>query len=139
MMLLDTNVLLYASSKGSAFRDWALDTIAEAVAGDGAAINAVILAELCVGDAEPPGVAARVREWGISILDVPAAASNICAHAYRQYRTRRNEETGKSSPAMPLPDFFIGAHAQVLDWPIATADEGRLATYFPNVRLITPQ
>lgn len=30
------------------------------------------------------------------------------------------------------------AHAQVMGWPIATADEGRFRTYFPSVFLQTP-
>jgi predicted nucleic acid-binding protein len=38
----------------------------------------------------------------------------------------------------PLPDFFIGAHAQVMGWTLATADESRFTTYFPSVRLLTP-
>lgn len=38
----------------SPFCHWARETIAEAVAGDGAAINAVSLAEICVGDADLP-------------------------------------------------------------------------------------
>jgi predicted nucleic acid-binding protein len=37
-----------------------------------------------------------------------------------------------------LPDFFIGAHAQIMGWPLATADEGRFRTYFPSVILRTP-
>ena len=49
MMLLDTNVLLYASETGSRYHHWARQTIAEAVSTEGAAINAVCLAEICVG------------------------------------------------------------------------------------------
>ena len=32
----------------------------------------------------------------------------------------------------PLPDFFIGAHAQLAGWPLATADPDRIRTYFPT-------
>jgi len=39
---------------------------------------------------------------------------------------------------MPLPDFFIGAHAQIMGWQLATADEGRFQTYFPSVALMMP-
>ena len=40
--------------------------------------------------------------------------------------------------AVPLPDFFIGAQAQILGWPLATADVDRFRSYFPKVRLHTP-
>ncbi len=53
MILLDTNVLIYASTDQSPFLEWARRTIATGVAEGGAAVNAVSLAELCVGDAEP--------------------------------------------------------------------------------------
>ena len=42
----DTNVLIYAFDRNSPFCKWARETIAEAVAGNGAAINAVSLATL---------------------------------------------------------------------------------------------
>ena len=61
MILLDTNVLIYAFDLDSPFCQWSRETIASAVAGDGAAINAVSLAEICVGDADPPTVADRIR------------------------------------------------------------------------------
>ena len=60
MILLDTNVLIYASDADSPWGEWARETIADAVTGDGAGINAVSLAELCVGDADPATVADRV-------------------------------------------------------------------------------
>lgn len=58
--------------------------------------------------------------------------------AYQAYRERRRAESGRDAPSLPLPDFFIGAHAQVMGWPLATADEGRFRTYFPTVTLLTP-
>ena len=139
MILLDTNVLIYAFTPSSPFYDWARATIAEAVTGDGAAINAVSLAEICVGDADPPTVADRIRSWGIEILDVPAAAADVCAKAYRRYRKRRMSQSDVPIPSMPLPDFFIGAHAKILGWELATADRGRFHTYFPSVTLKMPQ
>lgn len=138
MILLDTNVLIYASTEGSPFLEWARRTIAEGVSEGGAAVNAVSLAEICVGDTEPETVADRLRSWGIVLVDVPVAAAEPCAKAYSQYRERRRAESGLNAPSQPLPDFFIGAHAQVMGWPLATADEGRFRTYFPSVTLRTP-
>jgi predicted nucleic acid-binding protein len=139
MILLDTNVLVYAFDPDSPFYEWARETIADAVAGAGAAINAVSLAEICVGDADPPTAAGRVRSWGVEILDVPAAAADVCAMAFRKYRKRRMSQTDKPVSAMPLPDFFIGAHAKILGCELATADQDRFHIYFPSVTLKMPQ
>ena len=73
-----------------------------------------------------------------SIPFLPAAAADVCARAYRTYRKRRQDRTGDPGPSMPLPDFFIGAHARVMGWELATADRGRFRTYFPAVTLKTP-
>lgn len=138
-MLLDTNVLIYAFDAESPHSEWALETIASAVAGEGAAISAVSLAELCVGDADPSTVADRVRSWGVTIIDVPAAAAERCARAYREYQKRRQRGTEQAMPTMPLPDFFIGAHAEIMGWELATADQGRFKTYFGSVSLKMPE
>lgn len=136
MILLDTNVLIYASDASSPY---GLEkTVSDAVAGEGAVINAATLAELCVGDAEPSTVADRIRGWGVEALDIPVAAAEISARAYLGYRRRRGRDSGKDSPSMPLPDFFIGAHAQIMGWTFAIADADRYRTYFPKVKLKTP-
>jgi predicted nucleic acid-binding protein len=138
MMLLDTNLLIYASDEQSPHCEWARRTIAYAVAGEGAAVNAVSLAELCVGDAEPQKVADRIRSWGVEVLDIPSAAAEVTARAYVAYRRRRKADSSKDSPSIPLPDFFIGAHAQIMGWTLATADQDRFRIYFPKVPLKTP-
>lgn len=38
----------------------------------------------------------------------------------------------------PLPDFYIGAHAEVESLTLITRDVERYRTYFPSVQLICP-
>ena len=38
----------------------------------------------------------------------------------------------------PLPDFFIGAHAQDKGYALLTRAKGRYGSYFPTVTLICP-
>ena len=138
MILLDTNVLIYAAGTAGPLGDWARKLIEDAVLGEGAAANAICLAEVCAGDGHPETVADRIRDWGVAILDVPAAAAATCAVAYRRYLERRRQRSDSAVPAAPLPDFFIGAHAEVMGWTLATADVARFTTYFPSVPIIAP-
>ena len=138
MILVDTNILIYAFSPDSSFHFWSRRTLAKAAARSEAFVNAVILAELCVGDSDPKSVMERVRSWGVQRLDLPAAAAPICAAAFRSYLLRREDLGRRVDLRMPLPDFFIGSHAQLLGCKIATADRGRYKTYFPQVKLLSP-
>jgi hypothetical protein len=45
---------------------------------------------------------------------------------------------GRKAPSVPLPDFFIGAHAELMGWKLATRDVERYRIYFPAVELIDP-
>ena len=86
----------------------------------------------------PELAAGRVQSWGVQIIDLPSGAAVGCAAAYRRYRERRCQQTETVAPLVPLPDFFIGAHAQLAGWPLATGDPDRIRTYFPEVVLVTP-
>ena len=138
MILLDTNVLIYAADPEGPLGEWARELIEDAVLGEGAGANVICLAEVCVGDGRPETVADRIRDWGVAILDIPAAAAEICAAAHRRYLARRRRQSDSVVPGTPLPDFFIGAHAQVMGWSLATADVARFTTYFPSVPIIAP-
>jgi predicted nucleic acid-binding protein len=137
--LLDTMLVVYARDPKSEFNKWAVHQIADAVRADGAGMNAVSLAELCAGDGvDESAVAAAIESFGIQLLDVPFAAAERCGAAYRIYRHKRKTESDKDSPRMPLPDFFIGAHAEVAGLELVTNDAPRFKNYFPAVKLITP-
>ena len=104
MRLLDTNVLVYARSVSSPFKKWAEEQIAEAVSTEGAALNAVSLAELCAEPGIDSSVVARtVTSFGVQIVDVPAAAAARCGEAYRLVSRSTSEgfrqECSPDSPA----------------------------------------
>ena len=73
-----------------------------------------------------------------AVLDLPAGAAAICGRAYRRYRLARTRSGGGKAPSVPLPDFFIGAHAELMGWKLATRDVERYRIYFPAVELIEP-
>ena len=81
MTLLDTNVVIDARDKLSPFQRRAERLIAEALLADGIAINAVIVAELCVGQADPDSIVRDLGGKGVNILDVPAGTAAICGRA----------------------------------------------------------
>ena len=138
MILLDTNVLIYGFDPRSPMQTWALGIIRSSLLGPGAAINPIILSELLVGEKSPDTLVTRLITLGITILDLPSMAAPLCADAYSRYLANRKQQPTSHAPKIPLPDFFIGAHAALLNLPLATADSGRYNTYFPEIKLITP-
>lgn len=138
MILLDTNVIVDALDKSQANHQWARKQIEDAAAMEGGGISVVTLAELCAGARNPADVEPEIKRFGLTVHDVPAAAATICGKAYRRYVIARRSSSGGASPKMPLPDFFIGAQADIMGWKIATRDQGRFEKYFPEVVLVTP-
>src|SRR5437588_12626016 len=126
MILLDTNVVIDAQNEKSPSFARAKKVITEAVASSGAAVNAVILAELCAGKENISDlVQTELHEAGVQLFDLPSGAAPICGRAYRHYHLQRRKSGGAAAPRIPLPDFFIGAHAQLMGWKLATRDSER--------------
>ena len=139
MILLDTNVVIDAQNEESPFYNWSKQVIAEGISTNGVGINAITLAELCsAAGVESEEVQAELHSGNIRIIDLPAQAAAICGRAYRRYRLARTQSRGGEAPSVPLPDFFIGAHAELLGWKLATRDVERYRIYFPAVELIEP-
>jgi predicted nucleic acid-binding protein len=65
-------------------------------------------------------------------LALPSESAFLAGKAFLAYR--RNEGLKAST----LPDFLIGAHAAVADLALLTRDVARYRTYFPTVRLTSP-
>jgi hypothetical protein len=57
----------------------------------------------------------------------------LAAKAFAKYRKLGGTKTNV------LADFFIGAHAAVIEAAVLTRDPARYRSYFPTIRLITPE
>jgi predicted nucleic acid-binding protein len=137
--LLDTNVIVYARDSNSPFHQWAKQQLAGLVSSEGAGLSTASLAELCAQDGvKSADVPREIIALGVHLLDIPAASAPQCGAAYRAYRLNRKRLTGQGAPKIPLPDFFIVAHAEFLGMDIVTNDAKRFQTYFPKVKLVTP-
>lgn len=129
--LVDTNLILDVATDDPVWGEWS-DAQLTKYQGKGLVIVPVIYAELCVGAESPAEVDLLITNLKLELQDLPRSALFRSAQAFLQYRRRGGIKTS------PLPDFFIGAHAEVLRLPILTRDTTRYKTYFPRVKLIAP-
>jgi predicted nucleic acid-binding protein len=138
MILFDSSVIIDAREQDSPWHSWAREQIADAVAGEGAAINPLVLAEVCVRAAKPDEVMDNLEEFGFVLIPLPVTSAFPAAKAYAIYLKRRKESGHGEGPRTPLPDFFIGAHAECAGAKLVTRDPDRVRTYFPKAELVTP-
>jgi predicted nucleic acid-binding protein len=130
-IFVDTNVILDVLNEDPIWASWSEAKIMQYQA-EGLMINPLIYAELCGCDTSVTEVNRAVTVLKLKYAELTQEALFLAAQVYLQYRRRGGTKTS------PLPDFFIGAHAAVLDIPLLTRDEGRYRTYFPQVKLICP-
>ena len=130
--LVDSNVLLDIATEDRTWYEWSAHALASAADQGPLVINAIIYAEVSIGfaaieeldDALPPDVFAREP--------LPYEAGFLAGKAFVAYRRRGGARS------VPLPDFYIGAHAAINSHRLLTRDAQRYRTYFPTVQLLTP-
>ena len=129
-VLVDTNVIADVIYKDPVWASWAAAQLAT-YAGE-SCINPITYSELCYHASDVEAVDELVKSFDFQFEELPRPALFMASQAYRAYKQRGGTKTA------PLPDFFIGAHAQVLGIPILTRDAGRYASYFSGEQLICP-
>lgn len=130
-VLVDSNVILDMVNRDDMWLDWSRAAL-EQHADGGLLVNAMVYSELCSSADACEEVDALLQAMGIEMADIPRRALFLASKAHLAYRRQGGTKTA------PLPDFFIGAHAETLGIPILTRDQGRYRTYFPHVALICP-
>ena len=132
MILFDTNVLLDIATADPVWLAWSEKEFRSAAEQGPIPINPIIYAELAPAFA----TAADLDRWldpaVFQRLPLPYAAGWLAAQAFLKYRRSGGAKTS------PLPDFYIGAHAEVEGHSLVTRDAIRYRTYFPIVTLIAP-
>lgn len=125
MILVDTNVLLDLVGGDARWALWSLENLEAAALEGPLLINSVIYAEVSVRYQTIEALDSFVDGVGLEMSEIPRSALFLAAKAFSAYRSAGGVRTGV------LSDFFIGAHAALLDIPILTRDVRKYRTYFP--------
>ena len=133
MILVDTNVLLDLVLDDEVWADWSQHQLETASVHERLTINPVIYSELSIAFARIEELDGMLADATLAYEAIPREAIFLGGKAFMDYRRRRGTKQGV------LPDFFIGAHAAVMEWPLLTRDAARYRSYFPTVRLLAPE
>jgi predicted nucleic acid-binding protein len=133
VILIDTNILIDVATRDPLWFAWSraqLDNLASPE--EVFAINDIVYAEMSVRYPDVSTLDHVLEEIDIVLAQIPREALFIAGRSFQRYRSAGGTRTGV------LPDFFIGAHAVVSKAPLVTRDAQRFRTYFPEIRVISP-
>jgi predicted nucleic acid-binding protein len=130
--ILDSNVILDLIADRQEFRDWSAQWIDRCKQEGSLVINAVIFAEATAGMDNFRSASLLIDDIGLIHEEIPLEAAYRAGRAHQFYRSRRGIRE------RVLPDFLIGAHADVQRYRVLTRDAARYRGYFPKLDIIAP-
>ena len=114
MILVDTNVLLDVLENDAKWAKWSQERLDAASTTDRLAINPIIYSELSIAFQRIEDLEAVITEGSLTVEPIPREALFLAGKVFLNYRR------GRGTKQSVLPDFYIGAHAAVMQWPILT-------------------
>ena len=131
-VLVDANVILDVFLDDPNWADWSEATLNKYSRIGELYINSIIYTEISIGFDRIEELEDALQIAAFGMLSLPKEALFLAGKAFLQYRRKKG---GKTSP---LPDFYIGAQAAVMNLDLISRDISRYQTYFPTVNLICP-
>ncbi|HKK19450.1 MAG TPA: type II toxin-antitoxin system VapC family toxin [Opitutales bacterium] len=132
MTLIDANVLIDLFTNDAEWADWSREALLKSAGNGRIGINPIIYAEVSIAFTKPGTLDKALAELELIRCELPYEAGFRAGKAFLQYRRRQGTKHS------PLPDFYIGAHAEIAEFDLLTRDTARYASYFPKVKLISP-
>jgi hypothetical protein len=131
-ILVDSNILLDVLTNDPHWFERSAATLARLGADHELVINPIVYAELSVGFDRIEDLDAALPDEFFRREALPWEAAFLAGKCFVKYRR------AGGARRVPLPDFYIGAHAAVRRMPLLTRDAGRYRTYFPKLELVVP-
>jgi predicted nucleic acid-binding protein len=131
-VLVDTNIWIDCTDAKSPWHDGSVGQLQICSERFPLHVNIVIYTELLV-----PGPSIEALDDMLDVYEVmrsplPWSSAALAAKAFGMYRSRGGTQQ------LPLPDFFIGAHAAVANLSVLTRDPSGYSSYFARLKLIHP-
>ena len=131
--LVDSSVILDIVTDDPDWAAWSGEALAQARDEGLLVINPIVYAEVSVGFDRIEDLDDAIPGDDFNREPLPYDAGFVAGKAFLAYRKRGGLKRS------PTADFLIGAHAAVRGYRLLTRDAARYHTYFPTVRLITPE
>jgi len=131
-VLVDSNIVLDLFTDDPNWADWSESMLEEYSTVSTLYINSIVYSEISIGFNRIEDLESAIIGAGFQMLDFPKEALFLAGKAFLKYKKKRGARSS------PLPDFFIGAQAAVLNIALITRDVSRYRSYFPTLSLISP-
>lgn len=131
--LVDSNVLIDILKVDPSWNEWSRSQLKRSRKLGKLVINQLIYAEIAAGYSSPRDVDRALNQAIYRRENLPWDAAFRAGEAYVGYRRARGLK------GAPLPDFYIGAHAELAGYTLLTRDASVYRTYFPSISLVTPE
>ena len=129
-MIFDSNVVIELIETG--FDSPFADRIGQIQKDHSLYSNIIIFAEVSSGFPAVSYVSGLFDQFNFTIMPLELPECYRAGRAFAEYRQR-----GGTRSAI-LPDFLIGAQAEIRRWPLVTRDRKGFASYFPDLEIIDP-
>lgn len=131
-ILVDTNVWVDCIDAASPWHNWAVEQLQLRSERAPLHVNLIIYTELLVPGPDVQALDELLDVYDVQRSGLPWACAALAAKAFGLYKRR------EGARLLPLPDFFIGAHAAVANLSVLTRDPAGYSTYFPRLSLLGP-
>src|SRR5208282_3143346 len=125
-VLVDANVLLDVMTEDARWLAWSAEAIERVADRYRLVINPVIYAEVSIRYSRIEDLDAALPKAMFDREPIPNEAAFLAGKAFFAYRQRGGTKS------LPLPNFFVGAHAAVAGYSLMTRDAARYRAYFPK-------
>jgi predicted nucleic acid-binding protein len=129
---IDTNVLLDVLVPNEEFYNACLRALENAASHGSLVICDLVYAELCIHFETQRECDAFLGDTEIRVEPLNREAHFLAGRTWRTYRKQGGQRN------RILPDFLIGAHAQVQATRLLSRDRGFYRKLFPSLNLINP-
>jgi predicted nucleic acid-binding protein len=130
---LDTNVVIALLNEKDPYHNWSVEELNKRK-GDGPAIvSDIVYCEISIAMKDIAELDEAIVRLGLERLRCNDAALFRAGRAFKHYR-----EINKGPKLGLLPDFLIGAVAEVSGAPLMTTNSKDFVGYFPKMGVISP-
>jgi predicted nucleic acid-binding protein len=130
---LDTNVIIALLDPNHHHHGWSVAQLNKRKTEGPAILCDIVYCEFSVGMKSKEETDDAIELLGLQRLSYSDAALFRAGRAFKNYK-----DMNKGKKPGVLPDFLVGALAEVANIPLMTANPGDFAKYFPKMKIICP-